>query len=126
MTAGFSTTRGHAMLNIYRSTAYSAITAWVKLHTGDPGAAGTSNASAVTTRRSVTFAAPSANSMAMSSMSGTWAMTGTETITHISVWDASTAGNFQESWALTSSVPVVNGSTFSLSALTLNVTPSAA
>jgi len=125
MTAGLTTTRGAAILNIYRATAYSAVTPFVQLHVGDPGAAGTANTSANTTRNAPTFAAPSSNSMAISSL-GTWSMTTSETITHISIWSASTAGTFQESWALSSGVPVVNGSTFSLTTLTLSYSPTAA
>ena len=125
MTAGLTTTRGAAILNIYRATAYSAVTPFVQLHVGDPGAAGTTNPSANTTRNAPTFAAPSSNSMALSSL-GTWTMTTSETITHISIWSASSAGTFQESWALSSGVPVVNGSTFSLTTLTLSYSPTAA
>lgn len=125
MTAGLTTTRGAAILNIYRATAYSAVSPFVQLHTGDPGAAGTANVSGNTTRNAPTFSAPSSNSMALSSMSS-WTMNTSETITHISIWSASTAGTFQESWALSSGVPVVNGSTFSLTTLTLSYSPTAA
>jgi hypothetical protein len=79
----------------------------------------------VTTRNAVTFAAASAGSMALSSI-GTYAMTGTETITHVSFWDASTVGNFLRSEALTASVPVINGSTLTFTAITFAVTPIAA
>jgi hypothetical protein len=107
-------------------TTFTAGTLYVKLHTGDPGSAGTSNASSVTTRYQCTFSAASAGSMSLSSMGGTWSMTGTETISHISLWDNSTAGNFLWSVALTASKSVVNGDTLSLSSLTLAFTPIAA
>lgn len=126
MTTGISAAMSASRLNVYRATAYSAVTPYVKLHTGDPGSAGTANASAVTTRQQATFATPSAGSMALSSMAGTYSMTTTETITHISIWDASTAGNFQESLALSASVPVINGSTLSVGSLTLSESPLAA
>jgi len=125
VTAGLTTTRAHAILNIYRASAYSAITPFVALHTGDPGSAGTANASGNTTRNALTLAAPSAGAAALSSI-GTWTMNTSETITHISIWSASTAGTFEESWALSSGVPVVNGSTFSLTTLTLSYSPIAA
>ncbi len=125
MTAGLSTARAHANLNIYRATAQAAVSGFVKLHTGDPGSAGTSNASAVTTRNAITFAAPSAGSMALSSLAS-YAMTTTETITHVSIWDASSAGNFQESWALSSGVPVINGSSLAFTVFTLVYQPLAA
>jgi hypothetical protein len=44
----------------------------------------------------------------------------------VSEWDASTAGNFIESWAMTAGVAVVNGSTFSITTYTLSVSPIAA
>lgn len=125
MTTGASTTRAHAILNVYRATAYSAVSPFVKLHTGDPGSAGTANASAVTTRNALTLAAPSAGSAALSSLSS-YSMTTSETITHVSIWDASTAGNFQESYALSAGVPVINGSTLTFSTFTLSVSPIAA
>lgn len=125
MTAGNAAAQANGYLNLKRATNITSYTPYVQLHTADPGAAGTTAVSAVTTRNAATFAAPSGGSMALSSI-GTWAMTASETITHISIWDASTSGNFKESWPLTSSVAVVNGSTFSLTALTLTAGPVAA
>ncbi|MBO3751537.1 hypothetical protein J5X84_36155 [Streptosporangiaceae bacterium NEAU-GS5] len=126
MTAGLATAHAHAVLNLYRGTNYTAPAGvFIKLHTGDPGANGTSNASAVTTRNQATWSAPSAGSMAISSLSS-WNMTTTETITHVSFWDASSGGNFLQSAALSASKPVSNGDTFSLNTLTLNQSPIAA
>jgi len=107
-------------------TTFTAGSLYVKLHTADPGASGATAASAVTTRYACTFSASSAGSMALTSMGGTWSMTGTETISHISLWDASTAGNFLWSVALTASKSVINGDTLSLTSLTLAFTPIAA
>ena len=107
-------------------TTFTAGSLYVKLHTGDPGATAATAASAVTTRYAVTFSASSAGSMALTSMGGTWSMTATETISHISLWDAATAGNFLWSVALTASKSVVSGDTLSLTSLTLAFTPIAA
>ena len=107
-------------------TTFTAGSLYVKLHTGDPGATAATAASAVTTRYAVTFSASSAGSMALTSMGGTWSMTATETISHISLWDAATSGNFLWSVALTASKSVINGDTLSLSSLTLAFTPIAA
>lgn len=129
MTVGLSAanTANKLLETIGRSgTTFTAGSLYVKLHTGDPGSAGTANASAVTTRYAVTFSAASAGSMALSSMGGTWSMTGTETISHISLYDASTAGNFLWSVALTASKSVVSGDTLSLTSLTLAFSPIAA
>lgn len=126
MTAGFTATRANSMLNVLRNTTYTGIAAtFVKLHTGDPGSAATANASAVTTRNAIAWNAPANGSMTLSTLSN-YAMTASETITHISIWDASTAGNFIESWALSAGVPVVNGSTLTFNTFTLSFTPIAA
>jgi hypothetical protein len=126
VTVGLTSTQANAFLNVYRNTAASAVaTPFIKLHTGDPGSAGTSNASAVTTRNAITWSAASGGSMALSSLSS-FSMTTSETISHISIWDASTSGNFLQSCALTASVPVINGSTLSFSAVTIAMSPIAA
>jgi hypothetical protein len=125
VTVGAAAATANAWLNVFRSTTYTGVATFCKLHTGDPGSAGATAASAVTTRNAVTFSAASAGSMALSSLSG-YSMTTTETISHISLWDASSAGNFLCSVALTASVPVINGSTLTFSALSLSFTPLAA
>lgn len=99
---------------------------YAKCHTGDPGASGTSNASAVTTRSQATFAAAASGAIALTGTNPSFSMTTTETITHISVWDASTSGNFLWSAALSASKPVVNGDTLTLTSLGLSLAPLAA
>ena len=116
-------------LNTLRNVSYTAkANVYVKLHTGDPGSAGTSNASSVTTRPEVTFSAASAGSMASSNTPSwaTWAGSDGEEVTHVSVWDSSTAGNFLLSAALSASKTVNTGDTLNLTALTIALTPIAA
>lgn len=126
MTVGVSTYLANNWLNMLRGTAFTAPTGtYVKLHTGDPGAAGTANASAVTTRNAVTFTASTTGSLALNTI-GSFSATATETLTHISVWDASTAGNFLWSSALTASKAVNNGDTFTMNSVALPMTPIAA
>lgn len=96
---------------------------YVKLHTGDPGAAGTANGSVVTTRRQATMNAPAGGSMSLLSMSGSWAMTASEMITHISVHDAASGGNFLFSAALNTPRSVVNGDTITMTTLVVGNTP---
>jgi hypothetical protein len=84
-------------LGMLGGTAYTAPSAtYVQLHTGDPGSAGTSNVSSVTTREAVTWGSPSAGSISASNTPtwSSWAGTNGEIVTDISVWDASTSGNF--------------------------------
>jgi hypothetical protein len=101
----------------------------VQLHTGDPGAAGTSNVSVgSTTRNSATFAASASGSaLALSGAPSAWTNGGTsETLTHISVWTASTSGTFLFSVALTASKAWASADTFTLSTLGVALTPQSA
>jgi len=101
-------------------------TLFVRLHTGDPGAAGTANSSAVTTRSAATFGSAASGGVATMTNTPSWSMTTTETISHISLWDASSGGNFLWSGALTASKSVSNSDTLNLSSLTIALTPLAA
>jgi type IV secretory pathway TrbL component len=101
---------------------------FVKLHTADPGAAATNAASSVTTRPSATFNAAAAGAVTLSNTPtwATWAGTSPETVTHISVWDASTAGTFLYSVTLTASKTVQTGDTLTLTSLSVSLAPLAA
>ena len=126
MADGLASATANAYLNVLRNTTYTGIAAvYVKLHTGSPGAAGTSNPSGQTTRNAITWNAASGGSMTLATLSN-WTMNTTETITDISLWDNVSAGNFLWSAALTSGVPVINNSTLSFSSFTLGFTPIAA
>lgn len=98
---------------------------YVKLHTGDPGAAGGSNAAAGdTTRKAVTQSAASGGAIAQNGTAPVWTNGGTsETISHISVWDASSAGNFLYSVALSASQAWASGNTFTLTSLGVSISP---
>lgn len=113
--------------HMHRATASTAPAAnYVKLHVvaGDPGADGTGNPSANTTRQSATFSAASAGAVALSN-TPTWSSwaSGSETIAHISVWDASTAGTILFSATLTASKAVANGDTLTLTSLSVSLAP---
>lgn len=130
MTTGLAaTTLANKWLDMLGATAFTApATTAVKLHTGDPGSAGTANASANTTRPALTWSAASAGSKAITATLPQWATwaSGSETITHVSVWDSTTAGNFLFSAVLTVSKAVTNGDTLNLLTLTVSFTPIAA
>jgi len=98
---------------------------YVKLHTAIPGAAGTNGAAAETTRKTCTFTTSSDGTIASSSGLDWTSVAGAETYSHISFWDASTAGTFLGSAALTASKTVAAGDNFSIpsGSLTLSVTP---
>lgn len=99
---------------------------YVKLHTADPGASGTSSASVVTTRSQATFAAAASGAIALTGTNPSWSMTASETISHITVWDSSTTGNFLWSAQLSAPKAVVSGDTLTLTSLGFSLTPLAA
>jgi hypothetical protein len=117
-----------AVANGWLDGTFATATCFVKLHTADPGAAGaTAAAAGSTTRVQATMAAASAGSKAMTSMASTWTNGGTsETLSHISLWTASTAGTFNGSAALTASQAWVSTNTFTLTSLSIAITPIAA
>jgi hypothetical protein len=128
VTAGLSAANlANKWLDMLAGTAFTAPSAfYVKLHIGDPGSAGTATPSAVTTREAVSWSAASGGSKSESGSPTAWSMTGTETITHVSFWDASTSGNFLCSAALTTPRSVISGDTLTLTTLTIALTPIAA
>lgn len=128
MTVGISITNvANPVLDWLRGVAPAAVPGlYIKLHTGDPGANGTANASAVTARVQATMNAASGGSMTLNTVSGSWTMTAPETISHISVHDDATAGNFRFSALLTTSRNVVSGDTLTMTTLTVSNSPLAA
>lgn len=130
MTVGISSANlATPWLNTLKATNMTAPTLIaIKLHTADPGSVGTTSAAAGdTTRKTVTWGSVSGGSLSMTSMSGSWTNGGTsETLSHISAWDSTTAGNFIFSAALTASQAWASGNTFSLTSLSVSLTPIAA
>ena len=87
---------------------------WVKLHIGDPGEDGTANAAGETTRKQASFGA-AASGACSNDADIDWTSVSTgETYSHISIWDASTAGNCLWTGALTASKTVSAGDNFSI------------
>lgn len=90
--------------------------AWIQFHTGDPGAAGSANTTAsVAGRKQITLEAVNTsgtNRRRRNSVLIRWDagdVTGSATLSHYSVWSASTAGTFLISGSLSSSVSVSSG-----------------
>jgi len=110
-----------ALLNTLRNTSFAVTAVYLKLHTGDPGEAGTSNAATEATRKVVSFSAASSGSMTSSATVEWTNVSTTETYSHWSLWDASTAGNCLWSGALASSAAVTAGDTFQITSLTLTL-----
>jgi len=121
MTVGFVA----ATVNGWLDGTFATATCWAKLHTADPGAAGTTAAAVGdATRKQATMASASGGSKAASSSVGPWTNGGTsETLTHISLWTASSAGLINATAALSASQAWVSTNTFTLTALTIAITP---
>lgn len=130
MTAGLHAVNlANMWLNHLRGTNTTAPAAvFVKLHTADPGASGTTAAAVgSTTRPAITWAAASSAAIAMNGTAPTWTNGGTsETLTHLSFWDSATVGNFLGSVALTASKAWASADTFTLSSQGWAVAPIAA
>jgi hypothetical protein len=95
---------------------------YVKLHTGDPGEAGTGNAATETDRIQATFGAAASGAVANDADVEWTNVAGSETYSHVSLWDASTSGNCLWTGALTSPVAVVAGNDFTIPTGDLDVT----
>lgn len=115
---GLASAFANSLLNaLGRATNVTAPTAFcVKLHVGDPGSAGTSNAAGETTRKTVTFGAASGGIMSNdNAVSWTSYPNGTDVLTHVSFWDHITGGTFLGSDALAASRSPASGDTVTLS-----------
>lgn len=110
-----------ALLDTLRNTSFAVAATYVKLHTGDAGEAGTANAATETTRKAISFSAASSGSMASSATVEWTNVAATETYSHWSLWDASTAGNCLWTGALSTSAAVTAGDTFQITSLTLSL-----
>lgn len=112
----FSDGVANSMLDaVFRNVSFDIAAVWVKLHTGDPGSAGTSNAATETTRKQGTFGNAAASGAITTTAATTWTNVSTgETYTWISLWDASSGGTFLGRDDLSSSAAVNAGDTFEL------------
>lgn len=130
MAVGLASGVANAWLDaICNATNYTAPTGfYVKLHTGDPGSAGASNAAGETTRKSASMAAASGGAIT-NDADVTWTNVSTsETYSHVSFWSAAAAGTFLGSDDLAVARAVTAGDTFTIATgdLDLALTPIAA
>lgn len=130
MTVGLASGVANAFLDaLGNATNYTAPAGfYVKLHTGDPGSAGTSNAATETTRQSASMAAASGGAIT-NDAAVTWTNVSTsETYSHVSFWSASSGGTFLGSDDLAVARAVTAGDTFTIATgdLDLAFTPIAA
>lgn len=116
MAEGLATATANAFLDaLCNNTSYAVTSVYIQLHTGAPGAAGTSNVAGNATRKAVSFAAASSGSVA-SDANVSWdsgEVDTSEDYTHYSLWTASSAGTFLASGTVTAN-PVSSGDTFTI------------
>jgi uncharacterized membrane protein YgdD (TMEM256/DUF423 family) len=116
MAVGFAAATANSILNaLCRSTAWTEPDEiWVKLHTGDPGAAGTSNAATETDRIQATFGTNASSGAISNTVALAWTgVAGSEDYTHFSAWTASSAGTFLFSGTITANA-VTTGDDFTI------------
>jgi hypothetical protein len=116
-----------AWLNGLRNVAFQKAAIYAKLHTAIPGSAGTASAATNdATRKQVTFAASSGGAIAKDATEVKWTSGAdfSEAVSHVSMWDDPTAGNFLWSFVLgTPKTWTTTGDTLTLTACGLSLTP---
>lgn len=123
MAVGLSAATANALLDaLGNATNYTADSeVWVKLHTADPGSAGTANAATETTRKQASFGAASGGSMTNDSALTWTSIAGSEDATHFSAWSASTNGTFRFSGTITANAYTAGDTyTVAIGALTVS------
>lgn len=97
---------------------------WVKMHIGAPGANGTANAAAETTRKQASWNATGSDGIIENSGQLQWTnVAGSEDWTHFTTWSASTAGSFGWSGTVTAdALTAGNTATIAAGGLTTSVT----
>lgn len=131
MTTGLSSATAQGILNeMCNAGSWTIPTSfWVKLHLGDPGAAGSSNAASNTTRQSASFSSAAAAGTITTSADVTWtSVSATESYSHVSFWDASTGGNLIATDNLEATRGVTAGDNFTIASgdIDIALTPIAA
>lgn len=107
---------------LFNNTAFGAVAnVYMKLHIGDPGDAGTSNAATETTRKEVTFGAASGGTISNDAQIQWTSVAGSEDYTHFSLWDHVSAGNCLFTGTITANA-VTAGDTFTIAVGDLDLT----
>ena len=117
----------HPWLNALRGTSFSVASLYIQIHTGIPGASGSTGVSVGDpTRKTVSFSAAAANAIALTGTLPVFTNGGTsETITHVSFWDASSGGNFRWSSSLGTAKPWSSADQITITSAGLSVGPQA-
>ena len=121
MAHGISAYLGNAWMDeLGNATSISVATPYVKLHTNDPGPAGTASPATEVTRKAVSFSAATAGGLTSDADVSWTNIAGSQDATHFTVWDALVAGNFLFSGTITAN-PYTAGDTYTISSGNLTV-----
>lgn len=119
--SGISVYLADAWLNTLSNVPFVVPAVYWQLYTGDPGGAGTSNASATTSRQAGTFAGAANGSFGFTGIPPIWATAAAaETLTNVGAWDSLEGGNFLFPGTLLAARTVAEGDQIALGAFTLS------
>ena len=124
MAVGLAPATANLILDaIARGTDWAGFDAvWVKLHIGDPGAAGTANPAGHTTRIQATFGTPASGGAISNTAALVWtSVSNAEDFTHFSAWTLNASGVFEFSGLVTANAVLV-GDTFTIPVGDLDLT----
>ncbi len=121
MAHGISAYLGNAWMDaLGNNTSFAVAQVYVKLHTQDPGTAGTAHPATETTRKAVSFSAASAGALTSDADISWTNITGNQDATHFTCWDNISAGNFLFSGSIVAGAYTA-GDTYTISAGNLTV-----
>lgn len=128
MALGMSTYLGLGWLNsLGNNTSFVVVQCYVKLHVGEPGAAGTANPATETTRKAASFATAAGGSgtvVMANDAAVTWtAIAGSQDASHFSLWDTiGPAGGNYLGCGLNTAGAYLAGDTYDVSIGSLTIT----
>ena len=121
MAHGISAYLGNSWMDaLGNNTSFAVAQPYIKLHTNDPGAAGTASPATETTRKAVSFSAATAGGLTSDADVSWTNIAGSQDATHFTCWDNISAGNFLFSGAIVAGAYTA-GDNYSISAGNLTV-----
>ena len=114
MATGIGSYLGNAWLDaLGNNTSFAVAQVYVKLHTSNPGSAGTAHPATETTRKAVSFGAAAAGVLTSDDDVSWTNIAGSEDANHFTAWDNVSAGNFLFSGTITAN-PYDAGDTYTI------------
>ena len=121
MAHGISAYLGNSWMDaLGNNTSFAVAQPYIKLHTNDPGTAGTASPATETTRKAVSFSAATAGGLTSDADVSWTNIAGSQDATHFTCWDNISAGNFLFSGAIVAGAYTA-GDTYTISAGNLTV-----